>query len=153
MAFGKRAETLKRPFGVQAQRVFLEQLAQSSNVTASAKMAGFTTGPVYDLRKKSPEFCARWHAALCEGYVRLEADLLAEALRSSAPNLKDITLKQRQMKTRLGLSLLAAHRLAVRGHDSSGPTSSRDPKEVRARLEKRFAEIRNRLGGDDDPAF
>lgn len=152
MAFSKKADGKGRPktFGQAAQKAFLAHLAQTANVSASAKVAGVTTKPVYDLPKKSPEFCDQWLGALREGYVRLEANLLAEALSPPAGNMKDSTLKQKQLKTRIGMSLLAAHRNTVRGVEKPAPTRSRDPKEVRARLEKRFADMRKRMGDDDD---
>ena len=66
MVFGKNATG--KGFGPAAQKAFLAHLAQTSNVSASAKAAGVTTSPVYDLRKKSADFCAKWLAALSEGY-------------------------------------------------------------------------------------
>lgn len=104
MAFGKKANG--KGFGPAAQRAFLAHLAQTSNVSASAKAAGVTTFPVYDLRRKSPDFCTKWLAALSEGYARLEANLLSEALSAPASNLKDSTLKQKQMKTRIWVTAL-----------------------------------------------
>ncbi|MCC6479214.1 MAG: hypothetical protein IT552_08400 [Sphingomonadaceae bacterium] len=150
MAFGKKANG--KGFGPAAQRAFLSHLAQTSNVSASAKTAGVTTFPVYDLRRKSPDFCTKWLAALSEGYARLEANLLSEALSAPASNLKDSTLKQKQMKTRIGMALLAAHKATVRGAPKPAPSRSRDPKEVQARLEARFAAMRKRMGDDSGSA-
>jgi hypothetical protein len=153
MAFEKKTDTPNRKFGPVAQRLFLGHLAQTANVSASARVAGVTTSPVYDLRKKSEEFCARCHAALCEGYARLEANLLAEALSPPAANMKDSTLKQKQMKIRLGTGLLAAHRATVRGiTPPATPSRSRDPKEVKQRLDARFTAMRKRLSDDDSAA-
>src|SRR3546814_6073377 len=70
---------------------------------------------MYRERRRNPGFAARWHEALCEGFARLEAELLSEALIAPTGNVKDATLKSRAQKYRLGLSLLAAHRAAVRG--------------------------------------
>jgi hypothetical protein len=149
MVFGKKSDAPKRKaFGVAAQRAFLSHLAQTANVTASAKVAGVTTSPVYDLRRKSEGFRAQWLAALCEGYTRLEANLLAEALAPASGNMKDSTFKLRQMKIRLGSSLLAAHRTSVRGSAPTTPQRSRDPKEVKLRLEARFSAMRKRLSDD-----
>jgi hypothetical protein len=151
MAFKQKAETTKEPkFGASAQAKFLAHLTETSNVSAAARVAGVTTKPVYALRRKCDAFLAKWLKALAEGYARLEAELLAEALRAPSPNMKDSTLKQKQMRTRLGLSLLAAHRATVRGTEKPGPSRSRDPKAVRERLEKKFAEMRKRMGGGDD---
>jgi hypothetical protein len=151
MVFGRKPDGPKRKaFGVASQRVFLSHLAQTANVTASAKVAGVTTSPVYDLRRKSDGFRAQWHAALCEGYTRLEANLLAEALAPASGNMKDSTFKLRQMKIRLGSSLLAAHRTSVRGSAPTAPQRSRDPREVKLRLETRFSAMRKRLSDDSN---
>ncbi len=147
--FGKMEGTQQKKFGATAQRAFLAHLAQTANVSASAKVAGVSTSPVYACREKSEEFRAKWHAALCEGYARLEADLLAQALSAPANNMKDNTFKQRQMKIRLGTILLAAHRASVRGETLKTVSRARDPKEARLRIETRFAEMRKRLGDDD----
>ncbi len=148
MAFEKKAKGPEKKFGATAQRAFLSHLGQTANVTASAKFAGITTSPVYDLRRKSEEFRMRWYDALSEGYARLEANLLAEALAPASGNIKDSTFKLRQMKIRLGTGLLAAHRASVRGTAPTAPQRSRDPKEVKIRLEARFAAMHKRLNDD-----
>ena len=101
--------------GRRQMDIFLEALAESSNVAASARVAGISANAMYRERRRNPGFAARWHEALCEGFARLEAELLSEALIAPSGNVKDATLKSRAQKYRLGLSLLAAHRAAVRG--------------------------------------
>lgn len=103
-----------RPGAAQMTQ-FLESLAESSNVAASARAAGVTGNAMYRERRRNDAFAARWHEALCEGFARLEAELLSEALVAPSGNVKDATLKSRAQKYRLGLALLAAHRAAVRG--------------------------------------
>lgn len=97
------------------KEVFVEHLAETSNVAASARAAGVPANAMYRERRRHAEFAARWHEALCEGFARLEAELLSEALIAPSGNVKDATLKSRAQKYRLGLALLAAHRAAVRG--------------------------------------
>ena len=80
MVFGKKAAG--KGFGPAAQKAFLAHLAQTSNVSASAKAAGVTTSPVYDLRKKSEQFCAKWLAALSEGYAKRLSALQRRGLHS-----------------------------------------------------------------------
>lgn len=149
MAFRKKGGGAGKAFGVAAQKAFLAHLAQTSNVSASARAAGVTTWPVYALRGSSPAFCAKWAAALAQGYARLEANLLAEALSAPASNLKDSTLKQKQLKTRIAMALLAAHRPAARKAVTVPSGAGRaSAKEVRARLEARFAAMHARLVAD-----
>lgn len=158
MGFGKKVQGKSegknggRGFGPAAQKAFLAHLAQTANVSASAKAAGVITRPVYDLRKKSPDFCGKWLTALSEGYARLEANLLSEALSAPAANMKDSTFKQKQMKTRIGMALLTAHKATVRGEAKPGHARSRDPKAVQQRLEARFAAMRKRLSDDSGAA-
>jgi hypothetical protein len=120
---GKRRGA-KRP-SAAALRTFLERLAQAANVTAAAKAAKLSTPLVYALRGRDAGFRAKWHAALCEGYARLETELLAEALAAPDPELTDAQVKARQYKQRLALALLAAHRASVRGERSAaaGPVA------------------------------
>ena len=99
---------------------FLDALALSANVTAAAKSAKLTTTIVYRLRASDAPFRAAWHSALCEGYARLETELLAEALAPVEAGLDDMLVKARQYKQRLALALLAAHRSSVRGERGSG---------------------------------
>lgn len=101
--------------GRRQMGIFLVVLAETSNVAASARAAGLPANAMYRERRRNPGFAGLWHEALCEGFARLEAELLSEALIAPSGNVKDATLKSRAQKYRLGLSLLAAHRAAVRG--------------------------------------
>lgn len=55
---------------------FLCHLAESSNVTNSARLAGLTPGSVYQKRRQDPGFARKWLAALYEGYLHLEMEVL-----------------------------------------------------------------------------
>lgn len=59
---------------------FLELLATSCNVNASAAAAGMTFSSAYQLRRRDGEFARLWDVALATGYVRLEAELMQRAL-------------------------------------------------------------------------
>lgn len=152
MVNDKQRKPREGVLAMAVQRAFLAHLAQSANVSASARAAGITASRAYAFRDRSPEFREKWHAALCEGYARLEAKLLAEALATPAGNIRDSTFRQKQMKVRLGMALLAAHRATVRGDARQSPSHRRDPIEVRSRLEARFATMRKRIGDASAPA-
>src|SRR3546814_2596883 len=81
--------------------IFLDALAESSNVAASARAADIAANAMYRERRRNPGFAARWHEALCEGFARLKAELLSEALIAPTGNVKDATLKSRAQKYRL----------------------------------------------------
>ncbi|WP_202389933.1 hypothetical protein [Parapontixanthobacter aurantiacus] len=55
---------------------FLTALAETSNVTRSAKIAGVAPGRAYKVRREEPEFRRQWFDALCEGYDHLEMEVL-----------------------------------------------------------------------------
>jgi hypothetical protein len=135
--------------------MFLEALAETSNVAASARAAGATGNAMYRERRRNDGFAARWHAALCEGFARLEAELLSEALVAPSGNVKDATLKSRAQKYRLGLALLAAHRAAVRGAKLPGgggavATQGSAKERLRAKLYAMQAQMEAEAAGDEE---
>lgn len=139
----------------KAQRAsFLAHLAETANVAASARAAGVSSARIYRERARTDAFRKAWHRALCEGYARLEADLLAEALRPAHGNLKDVTLKSRQMKIRLGMTLLSLHRASVRGAARAAlPKTARETsRQVQDRWRARLDTMHKRLSAGDDDA-
>jgi hypothetical protein len=69
-------------FAKARREVFLEHLAATCNVTASAAAAGISVSAVYVHRMKDPEFRALWGDAIEQGYARLEAALIERAARA-----------------------------------------------------------------------
>ena len=133
----------------EIEDMFLENLAQSANVSASAKAAGLAgTALVYRQRQRSEAFRAKWIEALAEGYARLEAEMLAEALRPASGHIKDVTLRARQMKIRLAMALLAMHRAAVRGERSAETPRKVLHGDIRTRFAARLAQMHERLTDD-----
>lgn len=145
--------TPRSPIFTRKQKdAFFARLAETSCVTAAAKAAGVNRSRVYAERKRCAAFEQDWHAALCDGYDRLEQKLLADTLKPVSPRAKDATIKARQVQQRIGLMLLAQHRATVRGDGPKKPVRPglpRDAKSVRKRLEARFDEMRKRMNDDD----
>lgn len=83
---------------------FLEALAATSNVSASAIEADTNPRVAYALRRNNPGFAKQWLAALAEGYDNLELELLG-FLRDPQPD--------RKIDVAAGLRLLAAHRETI----------------------------------------
>ena len=83
---------------------FLEALAESSNVTASAIRANVPLRTVYKVRRADAAFAVEWQLALHEGYDMLEMELLGY-LRDPQP--------ERKMDVAAAMRLLAAHRETV----------------------------------------
>jgi len=60
----------------QERSEFLDFLSESSNVTKSAVYAEIRVSDAYKTRREDPEFARQWLAALSEGYVHLEMEVL-----------------------------------------------------------------------------
>lgn len=84
--------------------IFLEALAETSSVSASALRASLPLREVYRLRRRDAGFAAAWRVALAEGYSMLEIELLGH-LRNPDP--------AHRMDVASALRLLAAHRETV----------------------------------------
>ena len=88
--------------------LFLDTLAETSNVSAAARVAGASTSRAYKTRKLDPEFRRLWNEALMEGYANLEMETL-ERLRFGVEAGKD----ERKFDIANALRLLAMHRDTV----------------------------------------
>lgn len=91
-------------------RKFLAALAETSNVTASAKHAGIATGTAYEARRHHPEFNRRWQRALCEGYDNLELELLHRLRNGEVKPAAGTKRGVRSYDNATAFRLLAAHR-------------------------------------------
>lgn len=101
-------------WSVAMERRFLEALASTANVSASAAEAGVSAAAVYQRRARWPGFAERWQAALEQGYARLEASLVEEAAPTpeGGPAIgRDGALPSFSER----LQLLKWHREAVKG--------------------------------------
>lgn len=91
-------------------KVFLKELAATSNVTASIKKAKTCPSTVYDARRNRPEFNRKWQIALVEGYDNLELELLS---RMRQGEFKTPVGQKRTFDNAVALRLLAAHRASA----------------------------------------
>lgn len=112
----RRAGAVAGPSFAKWSKVFLSELAATSNVSAAARKAGIATARAYDARRTSPEFSRKWQQALCEGYDHLEMELLhrlrSGEIKPSANARKGV----RTFDNAVAFRLLAAHReSAARG--------------------------------------
>lgn len=62
---------------------FLQELAATCNVRASARAAEVHYSTVYYWRSRDEGFCARWDQALDQGYASLEVALLEQARKAA----------------------------------------------------------------------
>ncbi len=126
------------------QRVFFAHLAATCNIAHAARQAGMSKGGAYERRAIDPAFRERWRQALEEGYVRLEAMLLARhggtaiahAMRAEAQGdveaaeaLWELT---ESLDTDVALRMLALHQKALRGCRRCGARKQGGPPVARA---------------------
>lgn len=92
--------------------IFINHLAETSNVKASADAANVSQALVYKRRRTDPGFAQRWYAALAEGYDTLEMELL-ERLRTG--RLEDERPDGTKCKFDIGTAFkcISAHRETV----------------------------------------
>ena len=94
-------------------KTFLSELAATSNVSASARMAGVATSTAYDTRRNNAEFSRKWQQALCEGYDHLEMDLLHRLRNGEIKPANGAKRGVRIYDNAIAFRLLAAHREAA----------------------------------------
>ncbi|MXO91215.1 hypothetical protein [Pontixanthobacter aquaemixtae] len=116
--------------------LFLDILAETSNVSEAARRAGINPSRAYKLRREEEGFARSWRAALIEGYEHLELDLLAR-LRSG--EAKDGP----RHDNAAALRLLALHKdtMAQENAQRLGMDSNR----AREIIEGKLEELRQRV--------
>lgn len=126
--------------------LFLQALAETSNVTAAAEAAGVSASRAYKARREHAGFAAEWLAALNEGYVHLEMEVLGY-LRGAHP--------ERKFDVANAVRLLAAHRDTIARQRAV--EDDRDEQAVLDSIDAMIDEMRNRsianaaiLAGDMD---
>ena len=112
-ARAKAAARRKSPTFAQWSKVFLAELATTSNVTASANKAGATTAQAYEARRSKPEFNRAWQQALCEGYDHLEMELLFRLRHGEIKRAAGAKTGVRTYENAIALRQLAAHKDSV----------------------------------------
>jgi len=119
------ARPVKPPPFTKWSKLFLAELAATSNVTASAKQAGIVTSTAYDRRRSDPEFNRAWLLALCEGYDHLEMELLHRLRHGEVKPAAGAKRGVRVFDNAVALRLLGAHKesaarqRAIRSHEDS----------------------------------
>jgi len=107
------------------RRAFLAALAETSNVSASARAATVPTARAYEARRKDPHFYRAWQEALCEGYEHLEMALLQRLRDGEIKPAVGAKKGTRVFDNATALRLLVVHRESVarqqaqRGHQDT----------------------------------
>ena len=118
--------------------LFLDTLAETSNVSHSARRAGINASRAYKVRREEPEFARAWLSALWEGYIHLEMEVLRR-LREGDSETSDGS----KYDFANAIRLLAAHRdNAAKAQAEQRNVSAA---EVRASIDRKVEEIRLRV--------
>lgn len=118
--------------------LFLDLLAETSNVSESARRAGIHPSRAYRIRREEPEFARQWLGALWEGYTHLEMEVLRR-LREG-----DMTTGENaKYDFANAIRLLSAHRdSAARAQADQRNVSAA---EIRASIDRKVEAIRLQL--------
>lgn len=118
-----------RPSFAKWSKVFLSELAATSNVSASARKADISTSHAYETRRNNSEFNREWQRALCEGYEHLEMELLHRLRSGEVKPASGAKKGVRSYDNATAYRLLAAHRdSAVRQKAIRWPVLSTSPR-------------------------
>ncbi|MBC7986324.1 MAG: hypothetical protein H7X93_06590 [Sphingomonadaceae bacterium] len=100
-------------FDAARRAIFLSHFAGSCNLRAAAKAADVTDSTVSRHRAEDAEFAAAFDQALEQGYVRLEAELLAQRLEAQR-RLRDEPIEARAMAGEPALEFDQAMKMLTR---------------------------------------
>lgn len=140
----------KNPFA-RWSRLFLNELAATSNVTAAARQAKITTASAYEARRAQPEFNRAWQRALCEGYDHLEMELLRRLRDGEIKPASGAKRGVRTFDNATALRLLAAHREAAQRQRAVH--SNEDSEAIIQSINAKLETIRQRrLAAPETPA-
>ncbi|WP_169798351.1 hypothetical protein [Sphingomonas soli] len=127
---------------------FLDHLAATCNVRASAEFIGVDPVSVYALRRRDAKFADDWGEALALGYEMLETLLVGHALSGDTGDVLNCGVETRAgpVTVDLAMRLLSAHRHAEGKPRRGGPKPQFAPRdETDAVLMKKLAQIEGRL--------
>ncbi|MBB3990192.1 hypothetical protein [Croceicoccus naphthovorans] len=146
MAKGRSQDDMPPPDNWR--EVFLEHLAQTSNVSGAARAAKIKPGTIYRARRNDPEFAQAWFEALCEGYDLLELDLLRRLRMgdNDSPTAK----RKRKYDNATSFRLLSAHRATVSQMRADQQQLSED--EVIASINDKLDRMRERMRAAEEEA-
>ena len=118
--------------------LFLDLLAETSNVSESARRAGINPSRAYKIRREEPEFARQWLSALWEGYTHLEMEVLRRLREGDM-----ITSDNAKYDFANAIRLLSAHSdSAARAQADQRNVSAA---EIRASIDRKVEAIRLQL--------
>lgn len=133
---------------------FLDHLAETSNVSVSAKRAGVSRSAVYRLRATCPAFSHGWQMAIATGYDELEFRMLKTARFGTIKPVKrpDGSIgRATEFDDAQGLKLLMAYKQSVEKARAEQPPDPLVARNARDQLAAMLDQIRQRLDGGTKP--
>jgi hypothetical protein len=133
----KRAAPKHVGFTTGRRARFLSHFAATCNATAAAERAGISLRTVYNWRRDNAEFREAWHAALDQGYGRLEAGLVRLVAEAMAAIADEGAAAGQVIDPKTALAVLEAYRKHMAGARTGDILPRRsDIEQVRARIEQ-----------------
>ena len=133
---------------VRKRAVFLDHVAATGNVSASARFVGLGESGAYKLRRRDPDFAEQWRVALSAGFDRLQAMLIERAMGPLTVQIGDTPMPDvSTMDTELAMRLVEHHRRTIAGAPQrrGGPVPTRaTEEETNAALLKRLKILHKR---------
>ena len=127
---------------------FLDHLAETSNVSVSARRAGVSRSAVYRLRATCPAFSRGWQMAIATGYDELEFRMLKTARFGIIKPVKrpDGSIgRATEFDDAQGLKLLMAYKQSIEKTRSDPPADPQLARAARDQLTATLEQIRQRL--------
>jgi hypothetical protein len=159
MSVEKAVGNKTRALWTKAKRdLFLAELAQTANVSASARKAKMKEPQAYAERRKSIAFREAWAEALSEGYAKLELMMLGRAMKALGAKPDEANAaatKLEEYSNKLAMTLLTAHRAAARdgrGQRSESGVGLNHMVDVKSRLSAKFDSMHERLTAETNDA-
>jgi len=124
--------------GQHWQKRFLDTLSATSNLERAASTAGVSIAEACQARRDEPDFARAWQAALADGYLGLEMEVIRRLREGDAK-----TGDGEKFDFANAIRLLVAHR------DGAGRGASQvrnvSAAEVRASIDRKIEDIRRRI--------
>ena len=135
----------RRGWSDKTEERFFDALAESCNVTFSAREAGVSVSTAYRRRSAEAGFRQRWGEALATGYAQLELAMLERALKGSEKMVRIDGESQvvRDYCDRTALALLKMHRETVAEIEAGvdGAEHAEATERILARLQRMRAQL------------
>ena len=119
--------------------IFLEKLAETSNVSASAAEAGITPSRAYKARRDEAKFAEAWFAAVIEGYEHLEMETLHRLRMGTDKDEPKFDIANALRILAMHRETVARERARVEPRDEEAILASIDAKIERMRSRERNA--------------